>query len=210
MVTLRHRGNIILLHGDPVALCHIIDEGVKGGTHRSVVIPGGKILFHIAPQDALESLLLRGTPTAAPAHVIIPHRSAVVHILQGQHQQYAVVAFRRAYPQAVKLPGSVVGNALRAGGVHHLHGDLGAGLSKEGCVHGVNIRHGILADDPLGIHHILITAGDGGGCLGGLIRPPGLADEDACHNGQHHHHCRHRTFLQEFHRSPSRFIRAAP
>ena len=195
-----HGGDVVLPHRHAVDILQVIHQTVKGLAHRLVIVLGGEIPLHLIPEDGLKGVLLALGEAAAPADVVIAIRGAVIIVLQGQHQQDAVVLLPGAHAQPGELRRRIVGDVGAAGSVHHLHGDLGASLGEQAGVHGVHILGGLFRDNALGITNVLIAAHHSGGGLAGILRFPGLADDDARHNGQHHDYCRHGAFFKNFHR----------
>ena len=195
-VAVPHGGNIVFLHGNAVAIFHIVDEGVEGAPHRRVIIPCDEVLLHVLPKDIGEGILLAGAPAAAPAHIIVAAGLAVIVVLQRQHQQHAVIALGGTNTQPFKLLLGVVGDVLAAGGVDDLHGDLGAGLGKERGVHGVNICGCFFGNGALGVVDILVGANQGGAGLLRIHRLARLAQGDAQDDPQDHHHSGNGAFLK--------------
>ena len=201
-IGLPHRGDIPLPDGDAVVIREPVDEGVKGGPHAVVVVPGGKVALQVIglQADKVVRILLQPGPHH---HAVVALQAALGDVVQGQQHHHAVVPLRGAHTVGVPQIHGVVHDVHAAGGVHHVHQDLGSGLGKQGGVHGVDVLHGAVRQHPCVVICIRIGPHDGSGRLAGGIRPLGLPDGRPGHDGQNQHRHRHSPFLKKLHKRMS-------
>ena len=132
----------------------------------------------------------------AGVYTLTAHQAVLGDVVQRQQDHHAVVALRVSHVVLVSQVDGILLHGLVSGGIHRLHQDLGAGLGKQGDVHGVDMRHGLIRQHPGIVIDIGILPHDGGGRFPGIGGLSGLADQHCGQNGQHHDPRRHRPFLQ--------------
>ena len=179
-----------------------VDECVKGRTHARIVVSGGKIALQIIGLQADKIVRIRLQP-GPHHHAVVAHQAALGDVVQGQQHHHTIVPLRGAHAVGIPQVRGVFHDVRAAGGIHHIHQDLGPGLCKQGGVHGIDMLHGLIRQHPGIVVYIRIGPHDGGGRLSAGVRLFCLPDGRPGHDGQDQHHHRHGPFLKEFHKRMS-------